>query len=351
MKITRTVMAAAFSLAALAVAAGSLDGGSPPSAATTANERTPEATETAARADVVAETALELAGTSWRLVKIMSMDDSIAEPDDRSLYTLEFSADGQVTLLADCNHGTGSWTSESAGQLQFGPIASTQALCPPGSLSEHYLAQFHWVRSYVLKDGHLFLATMADGSIIEFEPAEAAPLAATVLGEEVRTADAAEMQQTIITRLFDQYAREHGIEATESEISEYVENLQRAMAADENLSAEDDLTPEEATEVSAMRRDMARSIIRQWKLNRALYGQYRGRIIYQQLGPEPLDAYRQFFEERQQAGAFTIHELALADEFWRYFTDESMHTFMERGADGEAKAFKVPPWEALAAAE
>jgi hypothetical protein len=26
------------------------------------------------------------------------------------------------------------------------------------------------VRSYVMKDGHLFLATMADGSIIEFEP-------------------------------------------------------------------------------------------------------------------------------------------------------------------------------------
>jgi len=26
-----------------------------------------------------------------------------------------------------------------------------------------------WVRSYVLEGGHLFLATMADGSIIEFE--------------------------------------------------------------------------------------------------------------------------------------------------------------------------------------
>jgi len=26
------------------------------------------------------------------------------------------------------------------------------------------------VRSYVMKDHHLFLATMADGSIIEFEP-------------------------------------------------------------------------------------------------------------------------------------------------------------------------------------
>lgn len=35
-----------------------------------------------------------------------------------------------------------------------------------------------------MKDGHLFLATTADGSIIEFESMEI-PLAATVLGEDV----------------------------------------------------------------------------------------------------------------------------------------------------------------------
>lgn len=114
----------------------------------------------------------ELAGTSWRLVKIMSMDDSVYEPDDRTLYTLEFGKGDGASLLADCNRGTGTWTSESPGQLVFGPIAATSAACLPGSLSERYLAQFQWVRSYVLEDGHLFLATMADGSIIEFEPAD-----------------------------------------------------------------------------------------------------------------------------------------------------------------------------------
>ena len=112
----------------------------------------------------------ELAGTSWRLVKIMGMDDSLAEPRDRSLYTLEFGQDGRMTILADCNRGSGSWISGSPPQLEFGPIAATLAMCPPGSISDKYLAQFEWVRSYVMKDGHLFLATMADGSIIEFEP-------------------------------------------------------------------------------------------------------------------------------------------------------------------------------------
>ena len=98
------------------------------------------------------------------------MDDSVFTPQDRSHYTLAFAADGSATLRADCNRGTGTWMSQGPNQLQFGPIASTRAMCPPGSLSDRYLAQFEWIRSYVTRDGHLFLATMADGAIIEFEP-------------------------------------------------------------------------------------------------------------------------------------------------------------------------------------
>jgi len=112
----------------------------------------------------------ELAGTAWRLLNIAEMDDSTDIPDDPSKYTLVFGADGTASMRADCNRGTGSWTSPSPSQLQFGPIAATRAMCPPESLSDKYLAQFEWVRSYVLNDGHLYLATMADGAIIEFEP-------------------------------------------------------------------------------------------------------------------------------------------------------------------------------------
>ena len=111
----------------------------------------------------------ELAGTSWQLVEIQSMDDTDTVPDDPTKYTLTFTDDG-ARILADCNRGTGSYTSASPGQLMFGVIAATQALCAPDSISDTYMKQFQWVRSYVLENGHLFLATMADGSIIEFEP-------------------------------------------------------------------------------------------------------------------------------------------------------------------------------------
>lgn len=283
-----------------------------------------------------------LAGTAWQLVEITSMNDRVDTPDDRSLYTVEFKADGSLQIRADCNRGVGSWTSASPGQLQFSHIAATQALCPPHSLHDRYMAEFPWVRSYVIKDGHLFLATMADGSIIEFEPIEL-PLAATVLGEEIRTSDVGEMQEIVLARLFDRYASEQRIEVTNAEIDAFVDNMQRGMRA-EGLAAEDDLTPEEAAQAEKMRRDMGRAMIRQWKLNRALYSQYGGRIIFQQLGPEPLDAYRQYLEERQFAGDFTIHQKELEEGFWRYFTTDSIHDFYEPGSTEEKQAFKTPPW-------
>jgi len=114
-----------------------------------------------------------LAGTEWQLVAIRSMDDSTYEPAERDRYTLGLQPDGSVILRADCNRGRGRWRSDGPGQIAFGPMASTRAFCPPPSLSERYLAQFDWVRSYVLREGHLYLATMADGAIIEFEPVAA----------------------------------------------------------------------------------------------------------------------------------------------------------------------------------
>jgi heat shock protein HslJ len=284
----------------------------------------------------------ELAGTAWRLVKILSMDDSVYTPDDPARYTLEFTPDGNVRILADCNRGMGSWRSEQPGQLAFGRIASTRALCPPGSLSEKYLAQFQWVRSYTMKDAHLFLATMADGSIIEFEPLP--PKVATVLGDSVRSNNAREMQAIIITQLFDRYAAENGIVAEASEIARWIDVLEKGKRA-AGLTAAENLTPEEAEELKKMQHEMGRSMIRQWKINRALHEQYGGRIIAQQLGPEPLDAYRLFLQEQQKAGAFKIGNAEFEKAFWRYFTDESIHTFYPAGSDEEATAFSVPPWQ------
>jgi hypothetical protein len=182
------------------------------------------------------------------------------------------------------------------------------------------------------------------GPVIATAPANHAASVGSVLGKTVDTTDTEALRDAILTPLLDQYAEERGIKAEPAEIDALLGKMRRDMAAS-GLATEEDLTPEETAEVDAMQREMARSIIRQWKINKALHEQYGGRIIYQQLGPEPLDAYRQLLRLREADGAFAFRDQAIEKSFWRYFTDDSIHDFMAPGGANEARAFTTPPWE------
>jgi para-nitrobenzyl esterase len=111
-----------------------------------------------------------LGGTSWQLVKFQGGDGAVLTPDDKSKYTLAFGNDGVVSARIDCNRGRGGWKSAGPNQLEFGPMAITRAQCPPGSLHDQIVKQLPYVRSYVMKEGRLFLSLMADGGIYELEP-------------------------------------------------------------------------------------------------------------------------------------------------------------------------------------
>ena len=114
-------------------------------------------------------TSPPLEGTSWQLVRFQGGDDTTLTPDERAKYTIEFGSSGQLNVRLDCNRGRGTWTSNGPSQLQFGPLALTRAACPEGSLHDHFVKQWSFIRSYVIRDGRLFLALMADGGIYEFE--------------------------------------------------------------------------------------------------------------------------------------------------------------------------------------
>ncbi len=111
-----------------------------------------------------------LGGSAWQLVRFQGGDDRVLTPDDKSKYTLAFGADGALSARLDCNRGRGSWKSPEKGRLELGPMALTRAMCPPGSLHDHLVRQLPFVRSYVVKDGHLFLSLMADAGTYQFEP-------------------------------------------------------------------------------------------------------------------------------------------------------------------------------------
>jgi len=112
----------------------------------------------------------DLGSTSWQLVKFLGSDDKTLVPDDRSRYTITFESDGSVSVRIDCNRGHGTWKSSGLNQIEFGPMALTRAMCPPAPLNDRIPKDWPYVRSYMRKEGHLFLALMADGGIYEFEP-------------------------------------------------------------------------------------------------------------------------------------------------------------------------------------
>lgn len=111
-----------------------------------------------------------LTGVLWELSKIQSMDDSVYVPRAPGLYTLVFHKDGSVTVRADCNQGRGNWASETASQLSITQLATTRAMCLPRSLHDRFISDLNYTRSFILDEGKLYLATMADGAILEFFP-------------------------------------------------------------------------------------------------------------------------------------------------------------------------------------
>jgi para-nitrobenzyl esterase len=103
-------------------------------------------------------------------VRFEGGDDKILTPDDKAKYTLTFETDGTVRVRVDCNRGHGTWKSSGPNQLEFGPMALTRAMCPSAPLNDCLARDWQYVRSHILKDGHLFLSLMADAGVYEFEP-------------------------------------------------------------------------------------------------------------------------------------------------------------------------------------
>ncbi len=237
----------------------------------------------------------------------------------------------------------------------------------------------------------LGIGLLAGGALAITKPARAqqvygepsVPVAGKVLGTVIHTQDAEELRYVVLKHLTGPYAAEKGIVVTPAEKEAYVAHVQAALQQDRErrearheeltrklaaghmsteqraaLTAELDTlntaiaalgetrraAAADQDEIKAARDDVAAAFIRQWKINRALYQEYGGRIIFQQGGPEPLDAYRKFLEEHQARGDFAIMNKNLEAGFWRYYRDDAIHSFYPSGSPGEAQAFAAPPW-------
>ncbi len=200
------------------------------------------------------------------------------------------------------------------------------------------------------------------------------PLVAEVLGMEIRTKDVSIMQGVIGQKLLEKYAKQHKIEVLQKDIDLYVANLDTFMAKDrkrreaellevqeklkssslsteekENLQSslnileslhemdvqEDEEKTMETKDALKDKQTVAKTFIRQELINKALYKQYGGRIIAQQMGAEPYDAMHTFLKEEEKNGSFKIIDKSFEAPFWKYYADESKHSFYKKGSKEE----------------
>jgi hypothetical protein len=208
-----------------------------------------------------------------------------------------------------------------------------------------------------------------------------APLLAEVLDMQIRTSNPDEMAYVIKQVLVRQYIEGNKLQATDAELAEFLQRKQllmennrikldtrrdeirqtltegsltaeaRAQLQQERVALQEmDKAMAQAesragtAESDAAETLVAQSFIEQWKVNRALYHQYGGRVIYQQGGAEPLDAWQQFLRDAQQAGQFRILQQEMEPALWSYYTKDSIHRFYPDGAASREQAINTPWW-------
>jgi len=91
-------------------------------------------------------------------------------------------------------------------------------------------------------------------------------------------------------------------------------------------------------------RRVAEVMVRQFKYNQALYQTYGGRVIFQQAGIEPIDAYARVLDDWRKQKAYEILDERFKDVFSSYEAYLKMgHNFLPM--DENKKYFDKPFWE------
>lgn len=84
-------------------------------------------------------------------------------------YVVIFGDDGTVSIKADCNNASGSYTVDAGSlTIEVGPM--TVAACPPGSRSDQFVKYLGFAARYFFEDTQLYIDLFADGGTMVFAP-------------------------------------------------------------------------------------------------------------------------------------------------------------------------------------
>lgn len=146
-----------------------------PPAEVPAAEPTAEPSDVEAEADLLNLQALTAHPWQWTSFTSPIETFDLATPEP---YLLQFNADGTISIIADCNNASGSYTVDGSSlTIAIGPM--TLAACAPESRSDQFVTLLSGAAIYFFEDGNLHIDLMADGGTMVFAPAAADLMAET----------------------------------------------------------------------------------------------------------------------------------------------------------------------------
>lgn len=124
--------------------------------------------------------------------------------------------------------------------------------------------------------------------------------------------------------VWENYENKDEFQISEEELKEF---CRRSMPTDEEAGTTCDLSSMFEEIWAEWQRDdpagreargFARAMLQDWKINRALFARYGGRVSLNGFNmPLAFDAVRSFCREREAAGDFVIHDETMRDLFWK----------------------------------
>jgi heat shock protein HslJ len=112
-----------------------------------------------------------LTGTLWEWERTETNDGTVVTATDPARYTVEFLDGGQMAIRADCNGGSGTYTTNGPA-LQITLGAFTLIGCPPDTQDQVFLRDLGRVGSYLFSQGKLVLELARDSGTMTFREAQ-----------------------------------------------------------------------------------------------------------------------------------------------------------------------------------
>lgn len=106
-----------------------------------------------------------LKNTVWRLQSLKT-PTGMTTVDKPENYQIEFKADGNIGLKADCNGGGGSYTAED-GSISVKRIITTFIFCGENSLDKRFLRGLETARTYRIEGNNLLIDGAGDNGTMK----------------------------------------------------------------------------------------------------------------------------------------------------------------------------------------